>query len=72
MAALNVNGKSYTFEAEPDTPLLWVLREQHRADRHQIRLRRGAVRRLHGSYRWRGDAHLRAPGVDRQGDRQRS
>jgi isoquinoline 1-oxidoreductase alpha subunit len=25
---LNVNGKSYTFEAEPDTPLLWVLREQ--------------------------------------------
>jgi len=28
MATLNVNGKSYTFEAEPDTPLLWVLREQ--------------------------------------------
>jgi len=28
MATLNVNGKSYTYEAEPDTPLLWVLREQ--------------------------------------------
>ena len=28
MATLNVNGKSRTFEAEPDTPLLWVLREQ--------------------------------------------
>jgi len=28
MTTLNVNGKSYTFEAEPDTPLLWVLREQ--------------------------------------------
>ena len=28
MATLNVNGKPYTFEAEPDTPLLWVLREQ--------------------------------------------
>ena len=28
MPTLNVNGKSYTFEAEPDTPLLWVLREQ--------------------------------------------
>jgi len=28
MAILNVNGKSYTYEAEPDTPLLWVLREQ--------------------------------------------
>ena len=28
MATLNVNGKPMVFEAEPDTPLLWVLREQ--------------------------------------------
>src|SRR5687768_8321722 len=28
MARLNVNGTSRDFEAEPDTPLLWVLREQ--------------------------------------------
>ena len=28
MATLNVNGKPMAFEAEPDTPLLWVLREQ--------------------------------------------
>jgi isoquinoline 1-oxidoreductase subunit alpha len=28
MPALNVNGKRLTYEAEPDTPLLWVLREQ--------------------------------------------
>jgi isoquinoline 1-oxidoreductase alpha subunit len=28
MAVLNVNGKSMTVDAEPDTPLLWVLREQ--------------------------------------------
>lgn len=28
MASLNVNGQNRTFEAEPDTPLLWVLREQ--------------------------------------------
>ena len=28
MATLNVNGKPREFEAEPDTPLLWVLREQ--------------------------------------------
>jgi isoquinoline 1-oxidoreductase alpha subunit len=28
MAVLNVNGKSTTVDAEPDTPLLWVLREQ--------------------------------------------
>lgn len=28
MASLNVNGKVREFEAEADTPLLWVLREQ--------------------------------------------
>ena len=28
MAALNVNGSVRTHDAEPDTPLLWVLREQ--------------------------------------------
>ena len=28
MATLNVNGKPMAFDAEPDTPLLWVLREQ--------------------------------------------
>jgi isoquinoline 1-oxidoreductase alpha subunit len=28
MASLNVNGRQQQFDAEPDTPLLWVLREQ--------------------------------------------
>ncbi len=28
MTALNVNGKTHEVNAEPDTPLLWVLREQ--------------------------------------------
>jgi isoquinoline 1-oxidoreductase alpha subunit len=28
MAQLDVNGSSLTHDAEPDTPLLWVLREQ--------------------------------------------
>ena len=28
MATLNVNGRPVVFEAEDDTPLLWVLREQ--------------------------------------------
>jgi isoquinoline 1-oxidoreductase alpha subunit len=28
MAQLNVNGRVLTHDAEPDTPLLWVLREQ--------------------------------------------
>ena len=28
MTTLNVNGAARDFQAEPDTPLLWVLREQ--------------------------------------------
>ena len=28
MAELNVNGTVHTFEVDPDTPLLWVIREQ--------------------------------------------
>ena len=28
MTTLNVNGRPMSFETEPDTPLLWVLREQ--------------------------------------------
>ncbi len=28
MASLNVNGTTRSFDAEPETPLLWVLREQ--------------------------------------------
>jgi len=28
MARLNVNGRNHDVDAEPDTPLLWVLREQ--------------------------------------------
>lgn len=28
MADLNVNGKKYKVDVDPDTPLLWVIREQ--------------------------------------------
>ena len=28
MISLNVNGKKHTVDAEPDTPLLWVIREK--------------------------------------------
>lgn len=28
MAQLNVNGRNYDVQVEPDTPLLWVIREQ--------------------------------------------
>ena len=27
MSTLNINGKNYEVKAEPDTPLLWVIRE---------------------------------------------
>ena len=30
MATLNVNGQVRTHDAEPDTPLLWVLRSEER------------------------------------------
>ena len=30
MPKLNVNNKSYVVNADPDTPLLWVLREELR------------------------------------------
>jgi aerobic-type carbon monoxide dehydrogenase small subunit (CoxS/CutS family) len=28
MISINVNGRDFTVDAEPDTPLLWVIREQ--------------------------------------------
>ncbi|MDP4949574.1 MAG: (2Fe-2S)-binding protein, partial [Burkholderiaceae bacterium] len=28
MISLNVNGETHSVKVEPDTPLLWVLREQ--------------------------------------------
>ena len=28
MIQLNINGKSHQVDVEPDTPLLWVIREQ--------------------------------------------
>ena len=59
MMRLNINGKTVDVDVEPDTPLLWVIREQGRPDRHEIRLRHRAVRRLHGAHRRRGDALLR-------------
>ncbi len=56
--SLMVNGIAYTADAEPETPLLWALRDHARADRHQVRLRHGPVRRLHCPYRRAGDAVL--------------
>ena len=64
MVELNINGSTRRVDVEPDTPLLWVLREHAGHDRHQVRLRRRAVRRLHRAYQRRGGALLRAAGVE--------
>ena len=58
MISLDLNGKKTQVDAEPDTPLLWVLRDHLEPDRHQVRLRHGAVRRLHRAPRRRADALL--------------
>ena len=44
---LNVNGKSVSVDVPPDMPLLWVLTRRAAHAGHQVRLRRGTVRRVH-------------------------
>ena len=44
MPNLTINGQSYFADAPPDTPLLWVIREDLRLHRHQVRLRNRPVR----------------------------
>ena len=50
---LNINGETHEVDADPDMPLLWVIRDLVGPDRHQVRLRHGAVRRLHRAPRRR-------------------
>ena len=58
MGSLNINGRAVAVQADPDMPLLWVLALRTRHDRHQVRLWRGHLRRVHDSSGWR-----RVPGV---------
>ena len=58
---LKVNGKSRRVAAEPDTPLLYVLRNDLELNARQIRLRAGAMRRLHGAGRRRRRAPACTP-----------
>ena len=44
MPNLTINGQSYFADAPPDTPLLWVIREDLETHRHQVRLRNRPVR----------------------------
>ena len=46
-----VNGKSVSVEAAPDTPLLWVIREELELTGTKFGCGIGAVRRLHGARR---------------------
>lgn len=58
MAQLTVNGRALTHNAEPDTPLLWVLREQLGLTGTKYVLRHCTVRRLHGACRRQPGAQL--------------
>jgi len=54
--SLTVNGTTRSVEAEPDTPLLYVLRNDFE---REIRLRSCAMRRLRGAHQRRGRPLLR-------------
>ncbi len=51
---IEVNGKRYPVNYPPDTPLLYVLRDELR---YEVRLRGRAVRRMHRAA-WRSAAAL--------------
>ena len=53
MTKLTVNGVERQFDVEPDTPLLWVIRDTLGLDGDEIRLRHRRLRRLHGAGRRR-------------------
>ena len=62
--AIKVNGKPHSVDVDGDTPLALGAARRARHDRHEVRLRHGAVRRLHRAYRRRPHAVLRH--ADRQ------
>ena len=70
MAKLNINGKVRDVQAEPDTPLLWVIREQVGLTGTKYGCGVAAVRRLLGAHQWRSAALLLAPALGREGERQ--
>ncbi len=53
-----VNGKRHEVTATPDTPLLYVLRNELRAERAAVWLRAGAMRRVYGAAWGGGGDHL--------------
>ena len=57
--AFTINDKAVSVNVEADAPLLWVVREHLQLTGTEVRLRHGAVRRLHGASRRQGDPLLR-------------
>ena len=51
MIVLTVNGTRHELDIEPETPLLWALRDEIGPDRHQIWLRHRPVRCLYRACR---------------------
>ena len=56
MAALNVNGTTHQVDVDPNTPLLWVLRETIGLTGTKYGCGIAAMWRLHGPCRRRRDA----------------
>ncbi len=69
MATLNlrVNGKERSADVDPEDATAVGAARFAGPGRHQVRLRHGAVRRLHGAGRWRADSRLLDTGVERGG-----
>ena len=68
---LTVNGARYEVDAPVGTTLAEALRDELGADRDEDRVRRGALRRVHGARRRRADAvvhHARARASTARGD----
>ena len=58
MIKVKINGQEQNWDGDPDLPLLWFLRDEVGLDRHQIRLRPGALRRMHRDRRQAGGPRL--------------
>ena len=54
MTTIELNGNAVTIDAEADTPLLYVLRDDLAAQRRKVRLRPRTMRLLHGAGGRRG------------------
>ena len=62
MPNLTINGQSYFADAPPDTPLLWVIREDLRLTGTKYGCGIGLCGSLHGAHRRPSGALLLDPG----------